>query len=743
MVADNPSTRSVSSDEPQSQNAQNPGFIAAATSLQERRTRSLKHAETFGVFDPSGDTVSLPGSPDGLYHEDTRHLSILQLWFEDAKPILLSSNLRDDNAALTCDLTNPDLFDHDGNIALAHDLIHLRRSRFLWNAAAYERLSVRNFDINPHSFRIRIAFDSDFADLFEIRGTRRSRHGVRHTPEAGTECDSGYGRVRYAYTGLDGVDRVTELCFSPAPHRLSATEAEYRISLGPHEMETLHFRVDCDPDGRSATGRRDFFTAYRRRRRESLSAAAGAATVTTSNEVFDEAIRRNRSDLYTLISWTELGPFPYAGIPWFSTMFGRDALITALQTLWHNPAIALGVLRNLASLQAKDFDPVADAEPGKILHEARRGEMAALGEVPFRRYYGSADSTPLFVMLAGAYHERTNDLPTIRELWPAIESAVRWIEEHGDKDGDGFVEYARKTADGLSNQGWKDSHDSVFHADGGLAQGPIALAEVQAYTYGAYRAAERLALLIGRSRWASRLGAKADRLRTDFDMAFFDEALGTYVLALDGDKRPCRVRASNAGHVLLTGLAFPHRAASVADTIMQRSFFSGWGVRTLASTEARYNPMSYHNGSIWPHDNSILAAGLARYGFRREAARIFSGLFAACGYMDLRRLPELFCGFARQQSRAPTTYPVACSPQAWASGALFSVLQSCLGLDFRPAEGLIIFHHPVLPDFLDEVTLRNLTINDASLDVALRRSDGEVAMTVLDRTGGIRVTTMT
>jgi glycogen debranching enzyme len=346
-------------------------------------------------------------------------------------------------------------------------------------------------------------------------------------------------------------------------------------------------------------------------------------------------------------------------------------------------------------------------------------------------------------MLAGAYLKRTGDTPLLRRLWPNIEAALSWIERYGDRDGDGFIEYGRRTDEGLINQGWKDSHDSIFHADGSLAKGPIALAEVQAYAYGAFQAAADIARAVAEPAYAESLGRRAEALRTAFDAAFFDEELGSYVLALDGEKRPCRVLSSNAGHALLTGIALPKRAAMIARTLMQPASFSGWGVRTVASTEARYNPMSYHNGSVWPHDNALIAAGLARYGFKREAARILEGLFAAASYIDLRRLPELFCGFIRQHTRGPTFYPVACAPQAWAAAAPLLILQSCLGLGFDPAKGHITFDEPVLPDFLDRVTIGNLILDGSAADVTLHRSETQVVVDVLDRRGPVRVVTTT
>ena len=420
--------------------------------------------------------------------------------------------------------------------------------------------------------------------------------------------------------------------------------------------------------------------------------------------------------------------------PWFSTVFGRDALITALQTLWMDPHIARGVLGYLAANQADRSDAASDAEPGKILHEVRHGEMAELGEVPFRRYYGSVDATPLFVVLAGAYLRRTGDAATIGRIWPNIEAALHWIENEGDRDGDGFVEYYRRTPDGLANQGWKDSHDSIFHSDGALASG-------RSHWSSPGICLRRLARRrLYRARWAAAAAAlcrQSQGSAEQFDGAFFDEKMGTYVWPSMAPRIPAG-SGLNAGHALFT-----HRPAGACQgggrTLMDSNFFTGWGIRTLASNEARYNPMSYHNGSVWPHDNSMIASGFARYGFRDEAARIFKGLFTASTYIDLRRLPELFCGFVRRQGQGPTFYPVACSPQAWAAAAPFSLIESCLGLTFDVERGEIGFDRPVLPDFTSEIILRRLSLKGDLVDVALRRTGGNVALDVTSRTGDVRV----
>jgi glycogen debranching enzyme/glycosyltransferase involved in cell wall biosynthesis len=707
--------------------------VPANASLPERQLRTLKHDDIFAVFDGNGDAVEETGNPTGIYYRDTRYLSALSLTLDGARPILLSSTIRDDNATLTCDLSNPDLYRRTGELALGHDLIHIRRTRFLFNTACFERISIRNFDDKPCIMRLAIRFSADFADLFEVRGSTRAARGTNEPPDVTT------GQVTLSYTGLDHKRRSTRLRFDPAPAKLTSSEAIFEIELAPYKRQLVFVEINCDPATEGSPVHRAFFLSLRDARRALRKLVSGAASVTTSNETFNESVRRNVADLYLLTTKTPQGSYPYAGIPWFSTVFGRDALITALQTLWLDPSIASGVLGYLAANQADRVDEAADAEPGKILHEVRHGEMAELGEVPFRRYYGSIDSTPLFIMLAGAYLERTGDLAKIRDIWPNIERALAWIENYGDRDGDGFVEYGRRTEQGLANQGWKDSQDAIFHADGKLARGTIALAEVQAYVYAAWQAAADIACQLGEPGRADEWREKAEALRQRFDKAFFDLELGTYVLALDGEKRPCRVRSSNAGHALFTGIAFPERATPVVAALMAGSSFSGWGLRTVASTEARYNPMSYHNGSVWPHDNALVASGFARYGFRREAGRIFGGLFAASTYIDLRRLPELFCGFPRQRSNGPTFYPVACSPQAWAAAAALSLIQSCLGLSFDVAASEIILERPVLPDFLNSLTIRGLSLQGGSVDLSVSRAGSEVAVTVLERRGDIRV----
>ncbi len=708
--------------------------VGATAAIGERRMMSLKGGDTFGVFDQNGNVRAGPGIAEGVYHRDTRYLSRFDLRLNGASPILLSSTLRDNNATLTCDLTNPDYQLDDGTIVLAHDTIHVRRSRFIWAERCHERVLVRNFSDTTQVVEVEISFGADYADLFEARGMHRAQRGTELTPVVGTDT------VVLGYDGLDRQRRTTRLRFSPAPDQLTEGRAVFRLDLASQKRVILHVEITCDPAGgeKQDAGQTFLFSMVEARRALRVSSARATA-IETSNEVFNEAIRRSISDLYMLVTDKETGPYPYAGVPWYSTAFGRDALITAMHALWLDPAIARGVLFYLAKNQATTIDDVADAEPGKILHEVRHGEMAMLGEVPFRHYYGSVDSTPLFVWLAGLYLERTDDRDAAVVLWPHIDAALGWIDHYGDRDGDGFVEYGRRNENGLANQGWKDSFDSVFHQDGRIADGPIALVEVQGYVYAAKLAAARIARMIGEHARAAPLEAEAERLRVAFEAAFWCEELDTYALALDGAKQPCRVRSSNAGHLLLTGIADPSRARRVARGLLGRNFFSGWGIRTIAAGEARFNPMAYHNGSVWPHDNALIALGFLRLGLKDEAERLFAGLFAAAFQSDQRRLPELFCGFAREEGLGPVRYPVACSPQAWAATTLPALVQATLGLSFDPVTRTVLFDQPRLPAFLDSMVLHNLRIGDASATVHLKRLDDEVAINVLRREGGLRV----
>ncbi|MEO8302087.1 MAG: amylo-alpha-1,6-glucosidase [Rhizomicrobium sp.] len=707
--------------------------IQATESIQQRWPRTLKQGDTFALFDALGDCVAPGLTPGGLFHNDTRYLSDVLLLLDGQRPLLLSSAVEADNVVLTVDLTNPDLY-QDNALVLPRECLHVRRSKFLWQGTCHERIAIRNFDCRPHKFWLTLNFAADFADLFEIRGLQRAKRGTT------TGAVIAGAKTIYRYVGLDNVERRSEIRFDPPPRNLTKSQALYALDLEANEQFSLVMTVRCT----NSTMPREpvqqpFSEPYRAARRGAARAISLGCSVTASNELANRMLQRASADICMLTTETPQGPYPYAGTPWFSTPFGRDGLIAALEILWLDPSLARGVLRYLAHHQATAIDERADAEPGKILHETRACETAVLGEVPFGQYYGSVDSTPLFVVLAARYLERSGDEETIRALWPNIEAALTWIDTYGDRDGDGFVEYHRVSDNGLTNQGWKDSCDSVMHADGSLASGPIALCEVQAYVYAAKRGAAAMASALGQDARAAELTASAENLRSRFEAKFWLEDLGTYALALDGAKQPCRVRSSNAGQILISGIAAPERAQRVATGLLEPEMFSGWGVRTLHADAPRFNPMSYHNGSIWPHDNALIAMGLSRYGLKRGVSAIFEGLFDAATYMEMMRFPELFCGFPRRRGMAPVLYPVACAPQAWASVVPFALLQACLGLQLDFAKREIRFHNPHLPKFMEEVHINDLTLAQSSVNLRLRRRGSHTEVAIVSQKGDIAI----
>jgi glycogen debranching enzyme len=704
-------------------------FYIPATDAPARPRRTLKKNDTFAVFDSHGDIGASIGGQDGLFHCDTRYLSHLELLISGSRPLLLHSAMRDDNLNYYVDLTNPDIY-ADRRIVMLKDTIHVSRTIYLKDGSLRERISLTNHGCERVKFSLSLLFGSDFADIFEVRGIKRERRGT-------SSIEAQSPLVHLHYQGLDMASRTTTLQFEPMPTLLQDSAARYDIELAPHEKTAIFISI---ASGNRLPGPAEsFFRGLTRLHRGQQASMRGAASVETSNSVVNEILCRSMADVYMLMTETEDGPYPYAGIPWYSTTFGRDGIITAMNMLWVDPTIAAGVLRRLARLQADQQNPLTDAAPGKIVHEMRGGEMAALGEVPFRQYYGTVDATPLFVILAGQYAERTSDWALIRRLWPSLEAALAWIDRFGDMDGDGFIEYARGTETGLANQGWKDSHDSISHVDGTLATGPIALVEEQAYVFAARRAGAMCARRLGHTERAEVLESQAAALRRQFEEAFWCPDLGFYGLALDGQKRLCRVRSSNVGHALFCGIASPDRAIASAAALMRSDFFSGWGIRTLAYGEERYNPMSYHNGSIWPHDNAILAAGFARYGAKSAAAAIFDAGMRAAAYMDDRRIPELYCGFRRRRGRGPVLYPAACSPQAWSASAPLAMISSLLGLEFYPETRELRLNNPVLPSSLDSILLRNVKVGDAVADFVIRNSLRAPALEILRAEGDIRI----
>ncbi len=731
----------------------------------------LKHDALFLLNDAFGDV-----HPDtrglGLYSGDTRFLSRYELRLNGLRPVVLRTGSGASYSS-AIQLTNPDFLRNprakeDAQIVLRRQSLGIVRERLLSDAFG-ERIRIDNFTTHAERCSLVLRLDSDFADIFEVRGIVRDARGQR-LPDVFDEAE-----VVLAYEGLDARVRRTRIRFSEqgrlVPATMTADEIDdisrrggpwpdrpvpdepgqvllgfdWLLAPGGHRALEISVAAEVEEGPAAPVGRRG-----QARTRPVIGDGAdsahrawltSSATVSTTHPFADRAFRRSLSDLRLLVN---SGPGPgeryvAAGVPWFSCLFGRDAIVTALQVLPIRPQVAKEALTVLARLQATTSDDWRDAQPGKILHELRTGELAGAGEIPHTPYYGSVDSTPLWLILLGLYERWTGDSDLVDRLWPNALAALGWIERHGDADGDGFVEYERRSSRGLINQGWKDSPDANRFRDGRLPVGPLALVEVQAYVHRARLEVARLAALRGEKALAQRQEKAAAALAERFEASFWMEDVGTYAMALDAEKRQVDAIASNAGHVLWSGIASPQHASRVASSLMGPGLWSGWGIRTLSEEMAGYNPIGYHIGTVWPHDNAIAAAGLLRYGFRDEAAKVAAAMLESTVFFRDSRLPELFCGFDRNRSPFPVPYPVACSPQAWAAGALFQLLGAMLGLDPDAARGELVLHDPSLPEWLPEVRLENLRVGDAVIDLLVRRSDASAGVEVLRRVGDLSV----
>ncbi len=689
---------------------------------EPHRLFALKQGDCFVVANAYGD---IRGAGDGFFRDDTRVLSDFRLTVGSRQTSLLGASLSQDNVLFTSNLTNLPMQSVGGR-DIPQGAIHIERVRLLWQDRLFERITLSNYSQEHSAIRISLHFAADFRDMFEVRGSTRPRRGSAHPPEIDATS------VLLRYDGLDAVTRVSAIAFSQAPDQLSLDRADFLIAITKRSSKVLY--VEVGPELADLPDRDRFRAAAARARFGMRAKRRHGATVHSSGRVFNDWVERARADVALLTTELSTGPYPYAGIPWFSTAFGRDGVISALQMLWLNPGLARGVLTFLAQHQATETSPFSDSQPGKIMHETRKGEMVALQELPFGRYYGGVDTTPLYIHLACAYAERTGDMDFIASLWPSLTAAAEWVEEASRATG--FVTYQRAAESGLANQGWKDSFDSVFHADGRIPKGPIALVEVQGYVFAAFRGLAALARRRGEFAQAEHWENRAEEMRIAVERDFWVEELGFYALAIDGAGEPCKVRTSNAGHLLYVGLPEPGRAKMVADQLLSASFQSGWGVRTLADDAVLFNPMSYHNGSIWPHDTALCGAGLARFGERDNVVRLMSGTFESAVHFNMR-LPELFCGFTRSVGEAPIAYPVACLPQAWSAGSAFMLMQACLGLEIDGWNGEIHVTRPRLPIGIDTLTLRHLGVGDKKVDLTFQRVGDRVVAFLADRHEGL------
>lgn len=722
----------------------------------------LKHGNLYLLTDPFGDI-----HPDsrglGLYAGDTRVLSCSVLSVDGVRPALLRGDT-DENFRGTIQLTNPETRRDPGDKitlerSLARQSLGIARHRIL-GGALRERLVVANFTEHPETLTIELAVGADAADIFEVRGYDRSESATTLPMVVGRD------RAAFGHIGRDGVLRRTQIAFSAADVLAAADVPDawrvpgaavilrWRLEVAAGSRIELEWTVWADespiatepgatppseptigPGDAPRVDEADGTAAYRAWR-------DGMATIATDNELFDRLIGRSVADLRLLLND---GPGPKehylaAGVPWFAALFGRDALISAYEAVAFRPQLAIETLEVLAARQATRDDPTADAEPGKILHELRTGEMARSGELPFAAYYGSVDATPLWLILLGETFDWTGDDALVERLWPNALAALDWIDRYGDADGDGFVEYRRRAERGLINQGWKDSTDSVRDRHGRTVEAPIALAEIQGYVHDAKRRMAGLARRRGDPALAERLDREADLLRARFDSAFWVEDLRCYAMALDRDKRPADAIASNVGQALWGGIVAPERARAVVERLTDHGLDSGWGIRTYADGQPGYNPLGYHTGSVWPHDNALIVAGLKRYGFDVEATALAGRIFEAAQHFPDFRLPELYSGFDRRDVAVPVPYPVACAPQAWSAAAPLLLVRTMLGMRASAADGTLELVRPHLPSWLGKLTVSSLRIGPASVDLLFHRWRGTTSAEVLRKSGDLEVT---
>jgi glycogen debranching enzyme len=701
---------------------------------------TLKQGSLFMLTDDSGDIPrQIIGTHDrglGLYFHDMRHLDQASLRINGARftPLLSASDLGHTGVF---ELTNPDLDNGDGT-TIPKETLGLRWKKSL-GGSVRDELTLQNYGQQTADLTLTIEYDAHFDDMFTVRGAETGERGTLHEPKM--RGDS----LVFQYDGADGHRRTTTLSFDPKPTECDGRRITYRRRLAPgdsrdftvtiavadREKERSDLEIHPQADGRETR------EAHKHADAGSLN---GKVHVETSNALFNRVLRRSFLDLAMLAMRQKGDRFFAAGVPWYVALFGRDSLITALETLAYQPAIARHTLDILAQYQGARVDEYRDEEPGKILHELRVGEKANLHEVPSTPYYGTIDATPLFLILLGEYVRWTGDLDYFTKMESHVERAVAWMEKYGDRTGDGFLSYASKSAKGLANQGWKDSGNSIVNADGSVVTPPVALAEVQGYAYRARRTLAAIERQRGESDRADRHEAAAEMLKKRFNKEFWVPSLHNYAQALQKEQRPAAVDASNQGQALWGGIVDDDRAPCVRDTLMDPDkLFAGWGIRTLSREAAAYNPFDYQVGAIWPHDNALILDGLRTYGFDSEALTVFTGIYQAATHFDLYRLPELFAGFGQDQYRVPVHYPVACSPQAWAAASIPSMLQSVLGLAPDAFARQLRIVRPTLPDWLDWVVIRGIQVGEGRVDLRYERSGGTTLVAILRNENDLQV----
>jgi len=706
-----------------------PRFAFLAQEPRKGNNLTLIDGKTFLSTTVAGDIVP-SGAPDvGLFHDDTRFLSHLELRVSGHRAVVLSSST-EKTFVSQIELTTGNITLRD-SFELPQNTIHIRRQQLLNAAGFFDRFTFENFNHNQVDLFVELCFDADFVDVFQVRGTARQVHGQYYRPVRREH------RLAFFYRGLDGVLRQTLIEMKPEPSEITGTDARWALRLAP--LKQIEIEVTVTPFVQGCSSRSttcDYSTSLRERRDRYKEWESQGTRFKSNHGIFDAVLNTAISDFHALQVLDGDQRIIAAGIPWFATIFGRDSIIAAYQALPLNPQLAIDTLRVLARYQGKNYDDWRDEEPGKILHEYRQGEMTRCGEMPFGPYYGSIDATPLFLILLSETYNWTADEGLVRELLPAAYKALNWIDCYGDLDGDGFVEYLRRSPQGLDNQSWKDSWDANMRPDGTIATPPIAPVEVQGYVYDAKY---RMALLLrsfGDTSRAEKLKKEAAELARRLETAYWMPQRGFYAMALDGEKKPLQVVASNPGHLLFSRVIGRERVRAVVNRMMRQDMFTGWGWRTLSREERNFNPLSYHRGSVWPHDNSLIAHGMALNDVRQPAIQILTALFqAALNFRDCR-LPELFCGVQRREPNEPVVqYPVSCSPQAWASGAWFLLLTSVLGIRPSAQRKELNIVNPELPEWIDHLHIRNLRIGNNRVGLDFTRRGERTFCNVVDIEG--------
>ncbi|HVC35226.1 MAG TPA: glycogen debranching N-terminal domain-containing protein [Chloroflexota bacterium] len=697
-----------------------------------RDTIVIKEQDLFLITNLDGNVPQGNVNGLGLYYHDTRYLSTYELVLEGITPIYLLSTGRE-RFSLVQELTNPDLLTQSGQ-HVPRQVIRIQRQRVI-GPDLWEEITLANFHIIPLQLRLSFAFGADFVDMFAVRGLVDHARGKLYAPRW-----SGGNTLIFSYDGLDGVTRTTTITFDPPPTSTSAERAEYCLAIPARgQAPKIRLEVSVSPGPSSPVAATDVPALVSSRSEKYQQWLSGQVGISSDNPAWDDTVHRARFDLRLLTSRIDGANYPAAGVPWYVALFGRDSLVTALQTAWF-PTTSAEVLRVLAKRQGTTVDDWKDEQPGKVLHELRQGELASAKVIPYSPYFGSVDATILFVILLDRYYQITGDVALLQELAGSLKDALAWMERYGDLDGDGFIEYKTRSPAGLRNQGWKDSWDAIMNADGSLVEPPVALVEVQGYAYAARRAAAEIYRALHNPEDAARFDYQADWLRDHFNAAFWMDDEECYCLGLDKDKRQAKVVSSNAGQALWSGIAPAARAQKVAERLMQPDMFSGWGIRTLATKEVRYNPMGYHVGTVWPHDNSLIALGFKRYGQDDKVLQLLSGLYDVALRLPDGRLPELFCGYPRTGDEDPVRYPVACSPQAWAAGVFDFLVQITLGIRPDAPGGVLRLVRPRLPDWLRQLTVHRIPVGPHSVDLSCRREGDHTYTEIVNVRGNVQVT---